>query len=249
MTIATTDDLINALANKRQKLWFGKTSTLLTQTIGGPSSFWKLSGMPGVGATPTSAATCNNTTAGGIPWTNPTGSDKTFLFRMAVSSTQPGSYELHDRLAHMGGLSGSSVSVQTVGLSLLTLSSTDNISNRIGASDYSRVQWFIECFSGLGATAATATVSYTNQSGSSGQTVAVGIPGSTSIGRLVQISPNAGDFIRSIESLTLNQSTGAGGNFGIVARVQRAEITAFLSNITNIIDWNGTGLPQIFDSS
>ena len=249
MTISTIDDLINSFCNKRQKMPFGKITNLSGQSISFPSSFWKLAGAPGVGATPTSAATCNNTTLGGIPWNNPTGLDKTYISKLSVGASNPGSYEVHDRLAHMGGLSGLLTSSQSVGLSLVTLSSTDNIAARIISSDYSRVQWYLEWYVATGGALVTATVTYTNQSGTTGQTISLGIPSTMAIGRMIPIIPNAGDSIRSIESIQLSASTGSTGNFGVTARVQRAELSVASTNYANVMDWTLTALPQIYDSS
>ena len=57
--------------------------------------------------------------------------------------------EIHDRLAHMGGLSGTVTTAQGA-LSLVT---TNPGADRLGDANYSDVQWFLEVYTALGATA------------------------------------------------------------------------------------------------
>jgi hypothetical protein len=72
----------------------------------------------------------------------------------------------------------------------------------------------------LGGTATTATISYTNQAGTSGQTspsFVFGGSGNQGIGQILRIPLAAGDTgVQSVESITLAATTGAAGNFGII---------------------------------
>lgn len=71
----------------------------------------------------------------------------------------------------------------------------------------------------LGATATTVTVSYTNQSGTSGRTttpITFGASGFREVRSLIILPLQAGDTgARSVESVTLAATTGTAGNFGV----------------------------------
>lgn len=252
MTITTMDEAFNALVNNSQKIPFFKAASLAGQVVRLPSSFWKVAGSPGIAATPTSAAACTNTTPGALAFTNPTGGDNSHILHLALAASAIQSYELHDRLAHMGGLSGTSTGSQTVGIDLHTsgLGGSNNITQRKGRSDFSAVQWFFEWYMATGSTASTATVTYTNQNGTTGRTCTVAFPASIVAGRMIPIIPSsAGDFIRSIQSIQLNGSTGTLGNFGVTATLQRTEASVGVAYTHSVLDWGGLCCPIIYDSS
>jgi hypothetical protein len=257
MAITNIDELRTALkSGKCQILGFNKSANAGTQLAGGWTSFWTLAGY-GTGATPTTPATCNNTTLGGMNFINPAGSEKLYIAESCshvASSTTVTSFEIADRLAHMGGLSGIITTAQTVGLDLHTsgLGGTDNITARKGRSDFSEVRWFIEWYTATGATGTSFTVSYTNQNGTSGQTVtqSSGFPASTAARRMVEIFPStSGDFIRSIESITLAATTGTAGNFGITAYRPLTEITCEMGSTPNILNWTNHALVPVENSA
>ena len=143
---------------------------------------------------------------------------------------------LADRLGHMGGLSGTVTSAQTVSGTLTTPSGTGRC-----ASNGSDVLWFLEWYTATGSTGVTATITYTNQSGTSGKTTTVSIPASTSSDTLIPINVLAsGDTsIQSIQSVTLSGSTGTAGNFGVTAL---KVITTLDARWINVISYN-----QLFD--
>lgn len=248
MAIASLDALVSALTSQRQKFYIAK-ATLGNQTIGGNGSWWRTTGNPAAAALPATPATCNNTTPGGLNYNNSSTGLTTYIGRASLALAAIGSLEIHDRLAHMGGLSGAVTTAQTAGLDLSLLLGTDNIAARITKADYSAVQWWLEWYVATGATTVNFTVGYTDQNGNSGKTVIISVPGSAvAASRLVAIQPLNGDFIRSIDSVTLAATTGAAGNFGVTATVQRTEIST-AANILTIADWAYLGLPTIFDSS
>lgn len=249
MAIASMDDLVNALANNRQKLPFSKVGNLASQTAGGNTSFWMAPGYPLTTTTPLAATVCNNTTPGALPFSNPTGGMKTHLGKLAISTVNASAYELHDRLAHAGGFSTALTTVQSVGIDLSTFSSTSNLAERKGKDDYSQVQWWLEWYVSSGSTSRTATVTYTNQTGTT-RTVVVTLPSSMAAYRMLPIIPTTGgDYIRSVTSVQLNGTTGIAGNFGVVATVQRTEAVALAVNQISIMDWAALGLTVIYDSS
>jgi hypothetical protein len=248
MTITTLDGLLSAIASNRNRLQISKAQ-ITGQVSGAQTSFWRSAGIPAAGAIPTVAAVCTNALLGAFPYTNPTGGASAYLSRLAIAATIVGGVEVHDRLMHMGGLNGTLTTAQTVGVDLNANSGTSNLLQRLGASDYSSVQWFIEDYTTLGVTGVNATVSYTDQNGTAGKTVVVALPASTANGRYIQIVPNAGDNIRSIETITLSATTGTAGNFGVTASVERTSINCGVVNQLFISDWAQLGLPQIYDNS
>lgn len=248
MAITTVDQLVEALATRRQKVPISKGPSG-TPAAGQTFSYWRFAGYPPIGVAPAAPKTCNNTTLGCIPFDNPTGGRSTYIARLMLSSTIVGGVEIHDRLVDMGGLSGIVTTAQTVGTDLFALATTDNIAARMVSADYSRVQWWLEVTTQLGATAATATFTYTDAAGVSGKTAAVAVPATARPGLMLQIIPTNGDFIRSVDSVTLSVSTGTAGAFGVVATVQRTEISMPLASVGVLLDWAGTGLAVVADSS
>lgn len=249
MAITTLDGIVNAFATARQKTPIAKVG-LSAQLVGGTSSLWRSVGNPPQGVMPTVATTCNASTVGGIPFTQPTGGATTYIARLMLGiATAAATAEIHDRLAHITGLNATLTTAQTVGIDLNAMGSTDNIAQRKGRADYSTVQWWLEGSAQTGGTAVTLFVSYTNHLGVSG-TTSLSLPATYRIGQMTQILPqNPGEYIRSIESVTLTASTGSQGNWGIVATVQRTEITMPMINVGTLNDWSQTGFPPVYDNS
>jgi len=123
--------------------------------------------------------------------------------------TSSGVVFICDRLSHQGGLVANIATTQTTNLPTAALpryTSGDGV-------------WIgLEVYTVLGATEVTATVSYTNQAGTSGRTGTCRIGGGTRGANqyLGVVALQAGDTgARSVESVTLSITTGAAGNFGV----------------------------------
>ncbi len=249
MAISTVDGLVAGFAGLRQKTPIAKIglANMITSQSG---SYWRNSGNPNTGAIPAAAASCNSATLGALPYIAPTSGNSTYIARLMMATTNTQSTEVHDRLAHMGGLSGvvASPTAQTVGIDINALAGTDNIAQRKGRADFSTIQWWVECYTLLGTTGSTMVINYTNHLGVAGQTNAT-IPANFRPGAILPITPQPGDFIRSIESVTVAGSTGTAGNFGITATVQRTEISTPVINNAILYDWAALGLPPVYDSS
>jgi hypothetical protein len=203
-------------------------------------SYWTFSGHIPAGATPPTGAgeVPTNATTGAIPFTNPTGGKKSYLTHLRG---YPGSLYLYDRLVHTSGLACNVTTAQTVN------SVSVNRPDATGAG----TDLFLEFYVASGASLSTATVSYTNQSGTSGRTtlsVNVGSSYSNYLEALVWCPLAAGDTgVRSVQSVTLAGSLGAASNMGIVI----ARKIAYLPFI-----WSGVqrgpfdlGLPVISDNA
>jgi hypothetical protein len=245
MAITTLDGLVASMTAATRQRRIINQPVITGQAGGGFSSYWRAAGIPGQGAIPAAASAVNQSTLGSMKYTAATGGQSTYLARAGVSCGAPMAVEVHDRLAHMGGLSGTVTTAQTVGISLLSLASTDNIAARKGADNYSAVSWYLEWYTSTGSTAATATVTYTNHLGVTGRTTTVSLPTNVGASRMLMIAPLAGEWIRSIESVQLSATTGTAGNFGVTVSRPLTEMVFAVSNSIVVLDWAATGLPII----
>ena len=117
---------------------------------------------------------------------------------------------LVDLLNQSGGLSGTSTSPQTTNLPTAALTRSTSGEGVMAG---------LVIYTAIGSTAVTVTISYTNQSGTSGRTsLATQIGGTnySAIGTLIPIPLAAGDTgVRSVQSVTLSATSGTAGNFGV----------------------------------
>lgn len=247
MTISTLDGLIDALGNSAVQLVINKAS-IATQVAGGFTSLWRATGTPAQGAVPGAAAVCNNALAGCFGFTNPSAPARSYLARLfGLSANAATDIQVHDRLAHMGGLSGTVTTAQTVNVDVS--GAGDNMAARRGDANYSDVQWWLEWYTATGSTAVTATVTYTNAAGTSGRTTTVSLAASMAASRMLPIIGNGGEFIQSVQSVQLSATTGTAGSFGVTATRSMAGLSMGLANAGVVADWAYLGLPRIHDSA
>lgn len=247
MTISNRDQLIDALANNSTALVINKAS-IATQIAGGFSSLWRATGVPGQGAIPGAAAVCTKALTGAFSFTNPTAPVKTYLTRLfLISGNTATNVQIHDRLSHMGGLSGTVITAQTVNVDVDVV--TSNMILRRGDANFSDVQWWLEWYTATGSTVANATCAVTYDDASTGNVV-VSIPASTAASRMLAIPPAvAGRFIKSIQSVTLSASTLTAGSFGITATRNLGGLDLGLANAGTVGDWSYLGLPRVHDDA
>ena len=239
MAITTQDGLIAALATATPQSYY--KASIANMVAGQLCSLFRATGIPLQGSTPGAWATCDLTTVGGFSYTNPTNPTLTYLGGLSFSPANAGTAVLFDRLAAMGGLSGTSTSAQTVNGSIPA--------NRGAASNGSNVEWYLEWYTDTGSTAVTATITYTNQSDVSGRTTTVSVAATTRAGRMMLIVPAAGDYIKSIQSVTLSASTLTAGSFGVTVVRRLAEIPCSNVSVFPVLDAINLGLPMVYDSS
>ena len=122
-----------------------------------------------------------------------------------------GAYIFVDRLSHQGGLNATGTGAQTTNLPTAALPRY---------TDGRDVMLALEIYTQIGSTATTLTVSYTNESGTSGRTTPATVFGGTGAreaGRFLILPLQAGDSgIRSVQSVTVAATTGTAGSFGVV---------------------------------
>lgn len=243
MAINSIDGIANGLGNGAQNVVINKAS-VSTQIAGGFSSLWRTTGLPAQGPVPTAATACNKATVGSFVFPNaPTGLSN-YIARMSTTAANASTdIQIHDRLAHMGGLSGTVVTAQTVNLDVTATA------NRNGPDTFAEVQWWLEWYTATGSTATVATISYTNAEGTAGRTTTVSIAASTAASRMFQIIGAGGEFIQSIQSVTLSVTSGTVGNFGVTATRFIGGHTTAAANTGISSDWQMLGLPRVEDDA
>ncbi len=252
MTITTRDELINALGNSSSRIIIDKGS-ISPQASGNFVSLWRATGQPGQGAIPAAAANCNDTTTGCIGFTQQVAPAKSYgAYLEVTSSNSATTVEIHDRLAHMGNLTGTLTTAQTVGIDFNGITA-DNMVARIGDSNYSDIQWWLEWYTATGSTAVTATVNVTYNDGTTGS-LSVSIAATRPASHMIPLNgmipaAGAGKFIRGVTSVTLSATTGTAGNFGVTATRPRMTIGCPIAYYKSVADWAQLGLPEIYNGS
>ncbi len=254
MTITSADELINSMGNNSSRIIIDKASIANT-AVGQFHSLWRATGQPGQGAIPTTAAACDNTLTGALQFTQQTAPATSYLGILEGMCANAGvTLELHDRLAHMGGLSGIVTTAQTVNLDLNALLSTANIDARKGDANFSDVQWWLEWYTDTGATGVSATCAVTYNDGTSGNLTGATLSATRRASFMIPLNsliPAAasGKYIRDVDSVTLSATTGTAGNFGVTATRYRAALYKPVANARFTADWADLGLPEIPNSS
>ena len=209
----------------------------MTVATGAIYAMWRTTGFPIQPAIPgTTAAVCDDTIAGAfvLPAVSPL-----YFLRASIVSTVPAHWMFYDRIMHVGGLSGTVTTAQTVGVNL-----TSAVSQSRCLSTGADVEWYLECYTALGATTTTATITYTNQAGTTGQTTSVTIPATWPASQCLRILPSTG-YIQSVQSVTLAASTLTAGSFGVTARKRITALPQPLANVGVIADAIALGAPLI----
>lgn len=174
------------------------------------TSLWRYEGSHAGAPVPTTVAAPDNTTDGGLKQTDPGGGRQLWLVGANASCAVLGTLILYDRLLHIGGLSGTSTSAQTVGGTLGRYTGAESAGNQI----------WVEINTAIGATGTTITASYTDQDGNTGSTSVAANIGSTGLNEAQRIIPlplAQGDTgVEAVASVTLTATTGTAGNFGVV---------------------------------
>ena len=253
MTITTRDQLIDALGNNSSRLVIDKAS-ISNAAAGQFHSLWRATGQPGQAAIPAAAAVCNNALTGALNFAQQTSPATTYgTWANAMCSNNATTLEIHDRLMHMGGLSGTSTVSQTVNLDLNANLGSDNISARKGDANFSDVQWWMEWYTDTGGTAVTATVGVTYNDDTTG-TLSVALAATRRASLMIPLNgfipaAAAGKYIRDIDTVQLSATTGSAGSFGFTATRPRMTMPLSLANKMETFDWAALGLPEIFNSS
>lgn len=254
MTITTRDHLINAMANNSSRIVIDKAS-IANAAAGQYHSLWRATGQPGQGAIPAAAAVCSNATVGSFQFEQQTAPLTSYgSYMNAVCSNGPVTVEIHDRLMHMGGLSGTVTTAQTVNLDVSANLATSNLDARKGDANYSDIQWWMEWYTDTGGTAVTATVNVTYNDGTSANLSAISLAATRRASYMLPLNgfipgADAGKYIRDVNTITLSATTGAAGSFGVTASRPRMTMPLLVPQQVTEFDWARLGLPEIFNGS
>jgi hypothetical protein len=239
------DTLVAAMtASTAQVLPYNKQSV----TSEGAGTFFDhflVAGIPGAGATPAVAGSggtsYSGSSAGGLPFTAPSGGQTTYALSWGVSGTQQGTLWLCDRLWACSGLATGAGSTTTVtGMSDIT-----RYSGGLGAE-----LWYV-CITAPSAQTAgmTITASYTNSAGVSGRTATVVLSGGTpppTANQCYPFSLQAGDTgIKSVQSVTNSVGSFTGGSHGLLVAKRLLTGQNAVGSNGLLLDGFKTGLPQI----
>lgn len=246
--ITTIDQLLDSMANHSSRIIIDKAS-IASQTASSFCSLWRATGQPGQGAIPTTAAVCNDNLLGAIQFEQQTAPSTSYLTILeGVTSNASMTLEIHDRLAHMGGLNGTLTTAQNVGIDLANMLATDDMAARKGDTNYSDVQWWLEWYTATGATVANVTVNVTYNDGTTGNLTAQSLAASRPASHMIPLNglnTATGKFIRGVNNITLSATTGTAGNFGVTATRYRAGNFLPIANARFTADWAALGLPEI----
>jgi hypothetical protein len=249
--IDTLDKLVNALGNNSSRVVIDKAS-ISNAVAGAYQSLWRATGQPGQGAIPTAAALCDKNLVGSIQWPNQTLPNRTYYaFGYAVCSNAAVTIEIHDRLAHIGGLV---LNVTTLQNSVLSPSDLSVSAERIGDVNFSDIQWWLEVYTDGGATASNATINVTYNDDTTGNLTVVAVGGTLRASRMLPLNglipaAQSGKYIKAINSVQLSASTGTAGNFGFTATRPRITKPLNVANKTEVFDWTQLGFPEVFNDS
>jgi hypothetical protein len=241
MTITTVDALFDALANNASRLVINKVS-VANQTAGTLCSMWRATGQPAQAAIPgTTPVVPTKATLGAFDFINQTNPATSYLAWLLLScSNSGGGFEVHDRIAHMGGLVLNVTTLQTItGLDLSTIGVP---ADRLGAADYSDTQWFLETYADGGATASNLTISVTYNDGTTGNLNTIAVGATLRASRMLPLTPliptaQQGKKIRGITGCQASASTGTAGNFGFTCTRQRTGKAFGLAFTPTTLNW------------
>ncbi len=251
--ITNRDQLIDALANNSSRIVIDKAS-IANAAAGQYHSLWRATGQPGQGAIPTAAANCNQSTVGGMTFSQQTAPAKSYLaYLEAAISVSASTMEVHDRLMDRGGLNGTLTTAQAAGIDFNGVTA-DNMVERIGDANYSDIQWWLEWYADTGATATTATVAVTYSDGTTGNLTGVSLAATRRASFMQPLNglipaAAAGKFIRAVNTVALSASTGAAGNFGVTATRLRGTLFMPIANAKFSADWANLPINTIPNSA
>jgi hypothetical protein len=254
MAFLTLDDMVAGLTGGAYYISASRAS-LSAAVAGTQMSLWRATGFPAQGAIPTAAAICTDATVGAVPLALRSGGQERIVPALEIlSAAANNTFILEDRLMHMGGLSGTVTTAQTASVDLHGSIGTSNLAARIGAADYSEVEWWLEWYTATGATVSTPTAQVTFHDDTTGSVNiwvlgATALPATVAASRRYKLVPTNGKFIRSVQTVTLSATTGTAGNFGVTCTRTLCAAFVPLANALMQFDWLALKSPRVADSA
>ncbi len=238
MTIASLDDYIAA---PKQVIQITKTASR-TSTAATPFNIFDLAGSPGAGPVVPGGGNNGNVpvdTDVGYPVINPFAVGAVgYVSRFTFSSTVAGRLTLYDRV-WWGGQYDWNAGTVTV--------TTPSYSSRLPGGDFKGLQLWAAVHTALVGTL-TLTVTYTNQSGTTGRVATASFIAAATLGRMLQLPLQAGDDgIQSIQSIQLAGATGGAVTLMILRYLAEGRVRSV--NDGDAQSMLETGLPIVNDTA
>jgi hypothetical protein len=242
VTVTTRDGLVAAQV-AAQRVRHLKTASR-TSVAAIPFSVFDLAGDPGAGVlagTSTAAGVVPTDATAGAPLINAfTGANKGLLTRAEASNTVPCRIAVYDLLFKAGAYAFNSN---------VTLAAQPSYSSRVpGGTDFTGLEIWVEtvtAFTGL----MTVTVTYTNQSGTTGRTtgaIATGV--APTLGRMIRLNLQAGDTgVQKIESVLGAVATVGTFNVLVMRKIWEGRVRVANDQVVHGPDL--TGIPEVFADS
>jgi hypothetical protein len=250
MTISTLDEVV---AGFKQPQYFAKKSAggVVTRLL----SFMPAEGIPGKSVVPTSGLNGGGVLLtsypGQIPFTNPSGSDKSYLARLSVAGREKVALILCDRIWHNSGFSvtlGPTTQSFTVSGTPCPDFTRDINNGTVSAKYGEGVYVGIEYYAAMSSTASI-TVTYTNSDGTTGKTGQVSLNSSMTTGNFEIVPLAAGDTgVRSIQSAIMS-AAAASGSISFVAFRPIAIVGLQTANASSAIDALTSGFPELYNNT
>lgn len=250
MGISNQDDI---LASVQPAFMFYKAATT-AKAIGTPHAIGlKSAGMPAAftpGSPGLAGANIDGTTStlgGTFPFINP-GVGNTYLSKFCpILLSNVISIKLFDFIWYNSGINATTTTAQTINSVTFPARDNNGATSGVGYTAY----LYSHVATGNGAAITNTTLSYTNSSGTSGQTATLqmSFPATATSGTIIPFNLAGNDVgIQSIQSITLGTSYVSGTIFLIVAR-DLINIPFLGSGAGQIFDWGQTGLPQLYNGT
>lgn len=240
MVVSNMDTLVNALSRSESNLFL--KSNFTSEGAGLWHSLWIVAGAPTVGAAPgnINGVIPTDATTGAFSFTNATGTDNSYIGYLSASSTTAGSLTLYDRLWHSSGMSGT----QTVSTGITPASLTRYTTGE-------GVEMWGEIYTPIGTTAATLTVQFTNQAGTTAQSATYAHPANAeATGQMFPfILPSGSSGVRAPTNYIWSTSTLTAGNFGLTLMKRLVTIPLNLANKPEAFDAISCGVREIVDDA
>jgi hypothetical protein len=245
-SFASLDALVSKMSDSTyaDNLWWHHTNRVAGAAASAPSagaevSLWPFDGQPGSGAAPASIVYPTNVTRGGLKQTDPGGGRQKWLMGMSAVQQDIGTLLLYDRLAHVGGLSSSSTSNQSISSTITRY--TNGIGNQI----------WLELTTAPGSpTSTTWHVDYTDENNASATTNEMGIGASTFNlsqrmlrASLAAVSGAGSRGVKNVTNFKLAATSGSGGDYAVIVAHPLAIIPNVSAGIGDIASWIQGHLP------
>lgn len=247
MAVTSLSDLAAGLA-VGQRFLVTKSAQAASEAAAVAQSFLDRGGSPGAATLATTLGGSNFTaaSAGAVPLVDPSPA-LLYLAGLTATVSTPGELTIHDLLWQNGGISATTTTAQTVNSAAFP--ARDNA----GATSGAGVELWLAVFTANATNASpitNTTASYTNSAGTSGRTATIAsVPATLTAGSMVKFQLQGDDVgVRSVQSLTLGTSYGA-GTLALLAMRRIADVPIAVAATPYQWSWGDLGLPQVFAGS